>query len=120
VSAHFDEVQLALHRSVYPEQPRMRWLGAWGRDETLLAAFDLWDLSGENIVEHLAEIEEFELAMATYPGRVRALARREHQFASWCGGDRTLASADGSAWPHYSGLRSPPTISRSFIAVPEG
>ena len=91
MSAHFDEVQLALHCSVYPEQPRMRWLGAWGRDETLLAAFDLWDLSGENIVEHLAEIEEFELAMATYPGRVRALARREHHFASWCGGDRTLA-----------------------------
>ena len=27
---------------------------------------DLWDLSGENIVEHLAEIEDFELAMATY------------------------------------------------------
>ena len=28
-------------------------------------------VSGENIVEHLAEIEEFELAMATYPGRVQ-------------------------------------------------
>jgi hypothetical protein len=27
---------------------------------------DLRDLSGENIVEHLAEIEDFELAMATY------------------------------------------------------
>ena len=55
-----------LHCSVYSEQPLVRWLGALGRDETLPTAFDLWDLSGENIVEHLAEIEDFELAMATY------------------------------------------------------
>ena len=27
---------------------------------------DLWDSSGENILEHLAGIEDFELAMATY------------------------------------------------------
>jgi hypothetical protein len=27
---------------------------------------DLWDSSGENIVDHLAEIEDFELAMATF------------------------------------------------------
>jgi hypothetical protein len=26
---------------------------------------DRWDSSGENIVEHLAEIEDYELAMAT-------------------------------------------------------
>ena len=41
---------------------------------------DLWDLSGENIVEHLAEIEDFELAMATY----RAACER------WRGANITL------------------------------
>jgi hypothetical protein len=41
---------------------------------------DLWDSSGENIVEHLAEIEDFELAMATY----RAACER------WPGANITL------------------------------
>ncbi len=49
---------------------------------------DLWDSSGENIVEHLAEIEDLELAMATYRAACGALAEREHHFASWCDGDR--------------------------------
>jgi hypothetical protein len=41
---------------------------------------DLWDSSGENIVEHLAEIEDFEVAMATY----RAACER------WPGANITL------------------------------
>ena len=44
---------------------------------------DLWDSSGENIVEHLAEIEEFELAMATY----RAASER------WPGANITLRAS---------------------------
>ena len=41
---------------------------------------DLWDASGENILEHLADIEDFELAMATY----RAACER------WPGANITL------------------------------
>jgi hypothetical protein len=41
---------------------------------------DLWDSSGEDIVEHLAGIEDFELAMATY----RAACER------WPGANITL------------------------------
>ena len=41
---------------------------------------DLWDASGETILEHLAEIEDFELAMATY----RAACER------WPGANITL------------------------------
>jgi hypothetical protein len=41
---------------------------------------DLWDASGENILEQLAEIEDFELAMATY----RAACER------WPGANITL------------------------------
>jgi hypothetical protein len=41
---------------------------------------DRWDSSGENIVEHLAEIEDYELAMATY----RAACER------WPGANITL------------------------------
>jgi hypothetical protein len=41
---------------------------------------DLWDASGENVVEQLAEIEDFELAMATY----RAACER------WPGANITL------------------------------
>ena len=41
---------------------------------------DLWDASGETILEHLADIEDFELAMATY----RAACER------WPGANITL------------------------------
>ena len=41
---------------------------------------DLWDASGENILEHLAEVEDFELAMATF----RAACER------WPGANITL------------------------------
>jgi hypothetical protein len=41
---------------------------------------DLWDSAGDNIVEHLAGIEDFELAMATF----RAACER------WPGANITL------------------------------
>ena len=41
---------------------------------------DLWDSTGDNIIEHLAGIEDFELAMASY----RAARQR------WPGGNITL------------------------------
>ncbi len=32
---------------------------------------DLWDDAGDNIVEHIASIDDFETAMATYWGATR-------------------------------------------------
>jgi hypothetical protein len=41
---------------------------------------DLWDSTGDNIIEHLAGVEDFELALATY----RVACQR------WAGGNITL------------------------------
>jgi hypothetical protein len=43
---------------------------------------DLWDEDGENVLEHVAGVEDFDLAMATYRAGVPALARcRYHDSA---------------------------------------
>jgi len=45
---------------------------------------DLWDASGETVLEHLADVEDFELAMATY----RAACER------WPGASITLRAGE--------------------------
>jgi len=47
-------------------RPGLRRLGAIAVTRTHFAyRIDLWDASGDNIVEHLAGVEDYELALAT-------------------------------------------------------
>jgi hypothetical protein len=57
---------------------------------------DMWDAAGENIVEHLAGVEDSEVAMATY----RAACQRWPGAAITCGrarGSSRIAGRSGLA-----------------------
>jgi hypothetical protein len=42
---------------------------------------DMWDCTGQNIIEHLAGVEDYEVALATYR-RLPTLARHPHHPAA--------------------------------------
>jgi hypothetical protein len=48
---------------------------------------DTWTADGESVVEHVAGVEDYELALATYR-RLRTLARHTHHLAAGCTRDR--------------------------------
>jgi len=57
---------------------------------------DTWTPDGESIVEHIAGIEDYRVALANLPRRLRTLAGHTHHLAAGCASDRgQSASAHG-------------------------
>jgi hypothetical protein len=62
---------------------------------------DMWDADGTKVIEHLANVEDFEVAMATYHAACASLAYGPHHpAAGWacdCGtGPARFNDVDGS------------------------
>ncbi len=53
---------------------------------------DMWDDDGENVLEHLAGVEDFDLAMATYRARACAGPVLQSRFGRARGLSRTAES----------------------------
>ena len=49
---------------------------------------DLWTADGESIVEHVAGVEDYQVALATLPRRLRTLARHPQHLAAGRTSDR--------------------------------
>jgi hypothetical protein len=49
---------------------------------------DTWTPDGESIVEHVAGVEDYQVALANLPRRLRTLAWHAHHLAAGCASDR--------------------------------
>jgi hypothetical protein len=49
---------------------------------------DTWTIDGESIVEHVAGVEDYQVALATFTARLRTLAWRPHHHAAGRASDR--------------------------------
>ena len=49
---------------------------------------DTWTPDGESIVEHIASIEDYRVALANLPRRLRTQAGHTHRLAAGCASDR--------------------------------
>src|SRR5262245_66218433 len=78
---------------------------------------DTWTPDGESIVEHVAGIEDYQVALVTYRAACQLLARHSHHTTAGCASDRgqsapalgvqsvraPLASSNVSLWAFRAG-----------------